>query len=275
MKSLTEYEAEVQAIERDRAAHDLYHDLNSPRLRDKRKTDDHAVDCGCHFCVKICCLLCHELKKNPFTATGKPAWGRHLQSQHPAYASPAKRRASQLRRTQRNIEELAMAEQIQHFSRVGLRKVPLKAFTERELRLLDMWVKDVRIKDKHLLLQAMERADDRITTKQKFDSVMRRLDAEIEAGSLTGTTILTKRETNYDPRVTIEIVKLCYATKRGWNFVVHLLLLYGINAFCESLRSEGVSPPSFLKSLPDPGSIIATLAESATEVVLGEHRETL
>jgi hypothetical protein len=43
---------------------------------------------------------------------------------------------------------------------------------------------------------------------------------------------------------------------RGYSFIVHLLLLYGLKALSAGLRREGITPPSDVVSIPSPADIV-------------------
>lgn len=275
-QTASEIEAQKEPRYNSNGGIDLVDD-GTNRLRDVRKTDSHPQDCACLHCRQVCCLLCRL--RDPEAPVkiwrGLTGFGRHVQSKHPQVVE-FKRDQRKTKALTRQLQELSVAKEAKRFERTGLRRVPLKMIGERELRAISNWIDGARRnRPDELLLTAIELADERFPTKTKFDQAMRRLTMEVERGLKTGTYVTSQRQTHFDPRVAQEVYKLCYATGRGWSFIVHLLLLYGINSFVETLVSEGLVPPTTTTSLPDPAQIVAHQGTDAMTLAGKKPRRTL
>lgn len=240
----------------------LYDD-GSNRLRDTRPTDFHPPECGCAYCRTMCCVPCHMADpSNTKTWKSIQGFSRHIQAIHSEWALPGNAE-SKVNRIRRTIRAVALAKEQKRFTRQGLKTVPIKKFNEEHLKQIDRWVSAIeRDPSSNLLLGAITLADERFVKRSTFESQVRDLTASVGQGIRTGLYVTTERKTHYDPRVALEVLKLCWTLGRGWSFVVHLLLLYGLNAFAENLKNEGISPPTRVRGLPEPLQHLNSVAKS-------------
>lgn len=240
-------------------------DDGSGRLREQTPADTHSLDCACHFCRKVCCLACHQHSEPGGKIwVGLTGFGRHVQSRHPHLhiydASVARQK-----RLIKQLKQVAAAKEIRRVQRSGIRRVNLKNITERDLQTLAKWVADARVTLREgggnssadpLLLGAIEKADEHNLSRRRFEVATRALASEIERGRRTGVLVTSQRTTHYDPRVAAELFKIAYALGKGWSFVNHIVLLYGLEALCKELATEGLSPPTTIPKIPKPEDIL-------------------
>lgn len=165
----------------------------------------------------------------------------------------------------KQLKQVAAAKEIRRVQRSGIRRVNLKNITERDLQTLAQWVADARVTIREgggnssadpLLLGAIEKADEHNLSRRRFEVATRALASEIERGRRTGVLVTSQRTTHYDPRVAVELFKIAYALGKGWSFVNHIVLLYGLEALCKELATEGLSPPTTIPKIPKPEDIL-------------------
>lgn len=246
-------------------------DDGTGRLREQTKADTHSESCDCHFCRKVCCYSCGS-SRNAQGKSGGKVWvgltgfGRHVQAQHP-HLHTYDASVARTTRLTKQLKAVAAAKEIRKIARSGLRRVNLKNITERDLKTLSEWVASAQSSASRggsdgmdsgdpLLLGAIQAADESYISRGRFEAATRALVSEIEKGRRSGMLVTSQRTTHYDPRVAIELFKICYALGKGWSFVNHIVLLYGLEALCKELATEGLSPPTKIPQIPKPESII-------------------
>lgn len=202
------------------------------------------------------------------------AWGRHLASQHPAHYDFS-RSVRKTKRLAKAVAELNVAKQSKKFENRSLRQVPIERIRERDLKTIADWTRlgregasmDKSRRQDPLLLTAVEMADDAFANQKKYEQAVRGLAHDIARGAKTASLTLTERKTFFDPRISLEVFKIMWATRRGWSFVIHLLLCYGINAFVESLYTEGLSPSNTIPEAPSPEDMVRQTARQAADAL--------
>jgi hypothetical protein len=275
-KMPSEYEADKSLSRNSRGGLDLIDD-GSGRLREKSRADFHTPDCQCHFCRKLSCIACYQIYGTTKIWRSLTGFGRHLQIMHP-HLHTFQSSEAKARKLTRQLRSLKTAQEIKKLKRSGLRRVNLKRITNAELQRIDTWLKqqaDLQREDKSadpMMLEAIRKADDKYLTKTIFEQATRALQSEIERGARLAVPVTSKRTTYFDPRVSLEILKVCYATGRGWSFIVHILLLYGLESFIDGLDEDGFSPPGYIPKVPKPETILAGTGNSIIDSILESRK---
>lgn len=174
-----------------------------------------------------------------------PAWANHEQT---------------VRRTKRvikTLQDVAFAKEQKRFERSGLRRISLKKFDDKTLDAISTFIRKVEADPTaNLLLSSLRHADERFQSRNSFTKAVSHFTADVEAGIKSGVYVTTEKNTFYDPRVSLEVLKLMWSLGRGWSTCIHILLLYGINAFVEQLNRDGVALPTKVRTLPEPQEYI-------------------
>ena len=194
-------------------------------------------------------------------------FGRHLQMKHPAWAN----HDQHVRRSQRivkTLQDVAFAKEQKRFERKGLRRIPISRFDEKTLVAISDFVRRVEADPTaNLLLNSIRHADEAFKSKVSFQKSVRKFTTDVEAGIKSGTYVTTEKATFFDPRISLEILKLMWTLGRGWSMCVHILLLYGINAFVEQLARDGVALPVKVRPLPQPEISINRMARDVDTII--------
>ncbi len=234
----------------------------------------HQQPCACHLCRTLSCRLCGP--SIPIIWTGVGAYANHVYMTHrPIHdlwykertllgnARKGQRYFTKLRQASEEVlslsKKLRAAEELEKASAVGMHAIPLDAINDLSRDQIKKFLGAVnRLPgvSRKLFMEAVSKVDDGFKTKNDYRKALELAKVVTEEATSSGKYAVLERKVYFDPRVSVEIIKLAYALDRGYSFIVHLLLLYGLKALSSGLRREGITPPSDVVSIPSPADIV-------------------
>ncbi len=234
----------------------------------------HKQPCACHLCVQMSCLHCGP--EVPIVWTGIGAFSHHVYARHRTIhdawytertlmgnVRKGQSKFTKLRRASEEVlslsKKLRAAEELEKASAVGMHAVPLDAIndlTRDQIKKFLGAVNRLPGVSRKLFMEAVSKVDDGFKTKNDYRKALELAKVVTEEATSSGKYAVLERKVYFDPRVSVEIIKLAYALDRGYSFIVHLLLLYGLKALSAGLRREGITPPSDVVSIPSPADIV-------------------
>lgn len=242
------------------------------------KAAEHPAECECHLCRRVWCIVCPKILRVEWV--GLTSFGSHLKACHPDHwhmlrshnMTVSGRRWNtkwgtkpRVTRYQVNsihavAREIRVSREIERASSKGVKALPLDQITDATRLQISEWIGAVKRLPgvrKRLFMEAVEATTDGYNGDlQEYRRHLLVLQTILEEASISGKPAVITKEVCFDPRIAIEISKLSYALDRSWSFVVHLCALYGLRAITDGLRSEGITPPSAVATVPSTRTIL-------------------